>query len=60
MSKWVRYDHLNDMVETRDGTRIDAILTDTACTFADFYWIAKLREEQREAMRKSKPPEVKP
>jgi hypothetical protein len=48
------------MVETRDGTRIDAILTDTACTFADFYWIAKLREEQREAMRKSKPPEVKP
>lgn len=48
---WVWYDHLTDMVRTKDGTAVDAILTDTAYRLIDFLYIAIIRDKQRQSKR---------
>ena len=49
--EWVRYNTLTMCYETRDGTSVAAELVDSIQCFADVLRIAKIREEQREAVR---------
>lgn len=44
---WVQFNHLTQMVETRDGTKVAVELTDTAQCLADFLYISIIRREQR-------------
>jgi hypothetical protein len=53
---WILYNERTHMVETPDGTRVSADLTDNANCLADILMIASIREKQRaeiKALRRS-------
>ncbi len=43
----VQYNMLTDTYDTRDGTKVSAILIDSLSSLADVLFIAILRDEQR-------------
>lgn len=45
--EWVRYNNLTDTYDTRDGTKVSAMLIDGASCLADILHIADIREKQR-------------
>lgn len=47
MQDWIQYNPLTDTYDTRDRTKVSAMLVDGASTFADIINIADLREKQR-------------
>jgi hypothetical protein len=51
MNDWLRFNHLTQCVETKDGTSVPVELTDEITCLADVFYIAKLRADQRDAIR---------
>lgn len=47
---WVRYNLLTDTYDTPDGTRVSAALVDNVKCLADVLYIARIRQQQREAI----------
>jgi hypothetical protein len=54
LKQWVRYNHLTDTYDTRDGTKIAAGLVRNANCLADILRIASIREEQRAQLKLDK------
>ena len=51
MTDWLRFNPITRCVETKDGTSVPVELTDYITCLADVFWVAKLRADQRDALR---------
>jgi hypothetical protein len=54
MSDWLRFNHLTQCVETKDGTSVPVELTDNVTCLADVFYVANIRADQRDAMLKAR------
>ena len=50
--EWVRYNELTGTYDTRDGTKVAAELVENAASLLDIFYIAFIRKEKRENIKK--------